>query len=503
MTKTTPSTSKATKQTRVILSFHQSSQNEAKYIKAALNDAKIKVSLDPWDDGGDLPTTCALNTSIFTQLNLKASASVQQTVFLLPILSPLEHAPCWIDDNWQHTIYDQATALNIKVMPMLCHLDSSAIPAFLNHLSCATLGDMTDKQNISRYQRELWRLINTIRECSGSQTIELPQVTGYNQRVGLDETSVTLEIHRSLLALFETDNNTEQSLSETFLMMQDGLFFELGVRFPLVQTVAVDDLSEDSLRVLINGIPETQVQLSPDQNPQDHLVRVISHVLRRKSSSFITTEQTREMLQQLAPTFSQLISEATQPTLSLFTLTDILRRLVAEGISIRNLPRVLGEIIRWSPIEPSPLFLSEYVRSGLKREITHRFTRGQNTLVVVLLHPELEQLIHQASHYNNHGCYVDLPKHQIHTLQTRLKEVLQFLPENSQQPVILTIIEIRPSVKRLIATAIPMLEVLSYQDINADITIQPLVRIALEEVVQRTDLRNEQPKNSNSSKTPH
>ena len=46
-------------------------------------------------------------------------------------------------------------------------------------------------------------------------------------------------------------------------MMLDGLFYEIGVPFPEVEIRVVEELSPTAARVLINGVPETQVELHP------------------------------------------------------------------------------------------------------------------------------------------------------------------------------------------------------------------------------------------------
>ena len=54
------------------------------------------------------------------------------------------------------------------------------------------------------------------------------------------------------------------------------------------------------------------------------------------------------------------------------------------------------------------------------------------------------------------------------------------LPNGVQMPQILTNLEIRASVRRLVVTSMPQLHVVSYQDLRPDVNIQPLGRISLD-----------------------
>ena len=54
------------------------------------------------------------------------------------------------------------------------------------------------------------------------------------------------------------------------------------------------------------------------------------------------------------------------------------------------------------------------------------------------------------------------------------------LPDDVQVPQILTTMEIRSTVRRLVAPVLPRLRVVSYQELRPDADIQPVGRIALD-----------------------
>ena len=124
--------------------------------------------------------------------------------------------------------------------------------------------------------------------------------------------------------------------------------------------------------------------------------------------------------------------------------------------------------------------LTEYVRAALRRQLTHQLTRGTNQLIVFLLHPELETAIRDAMRYTATACYVDLDPARLRRIIGSIREPLDALPGGVQTPQILTPMEIRSTVRRLVATSMPRLHVVSYQELKPDTDIQPIGRISLE-----------------------
>jgi type III secretion protein V len=231
-------------------------------------------------------------------------------------------------------------------------------------------------------------------------------------------------------------------------------------------------------------IPAHQVAVVADLKPvtwdaQQFLILTLSALLRRKAADFIGVGEAQAMLTQLDEAYPHLVAETIPKTVSLFVLTDVLRRLVAEQVSIRDLRKILMALAEWGRLEHDPLLLTEYVRAALHRYITHKFTRGQLTLPTFLLDPEIETSIREATRHTATGSYVDLEPGRLRKILEAIREPMRALPDGVQVPVILTVMEIRSSVRRLVAPSLPLLHVLSYQELRADTRIQPVGRMSL------------------------
>jgi type III secretion protein V len=501
----------ADKRTRVVLSFSSAYVDLARRLAADLGAARIKVHYDQWEGGGGLPAAQS------------ASDSIDEAQFVLPLLTPSDAAPTWIGDEWRRTVFEKARSRNIHVLPVRGEL--CKIPDFLSDRSFADLRNRD-------YALELQRLVQTIRALSGDAAIEVPVHKSPQDVTTAPRMSpknpIVFEMGETVAALLNADGGVASFVSEMIPMMRDGLFYELGVQYPGIDLRTVTDITPFSVRILIYEVPETQLEVQPGAvmvnenadkmaqlgfaakpavNPASGvatawiptheaqaaekngitvwdtrglMILALSAVLRKKAATFIEIDKVRAMLKQLETVFPLLVAETVPKTVSLFILTDVLRRLVAEEISIRDLRCILMALADWGRVENDPLMLTEYVRAAMKRLITYKITRGSKTLPVFLLDPAIEDLILKAKRHTATGSYVDLEPGQLQDILNAIGKPLEALPDHVQAPTILTTIEVRSSVRRMVAPSLPLLYTVSYQELTPDVFVQPVGRITLE-----------------------
>ena len=89
-------------------------------------------------------------------------------------------------------------------------------------------------------------------------------------------------------------------------------------------------------------------------------------------------------------------------------LADVLRRLVEEQVSVRDLRAILEALALAAPTEKDPLALAEFVRAQLRRATTFRLTAGAGDLPVYLLDPGIEDAIRHAITRTAAGSFLAL-----------------------------------------------------------------------------------------------
>jgi len=161
-------------------------------------------------------------------------------------------------------------------------------------------------------------------------------------------------------------------------------------------------------------------------------------------------------------------------------LTDVLRRLAREGISLRNLLQILGALAEHAPHERDPVVLAEHVRAALRRAITFQHVRPGGVLAAYMLDGLIEDTIRGAIHKTPTGSYLALEPQLSRDIVSAVSRALG--PEGmtgTPSFVLLTNAEIRRYVRRLVEPEHPDLAVLSYQELAPEAQIRPLGRISI------------------------
>ena len=139
----------------------------------------------------------------------------------------------------------------------------------------------------------------------------------------------------------------------------------------------------------------------------------------------------------------------------------------------------LEALSEWAQTEKDTVLLTEYVRSSLKRYISYKYSLGQSVLSVYLLDPEIEDMVRGAIKQTSAGSYLALDPDSVQLILHAMRTTIVPTPVGGQSPVLLTAIDVRRFVRKLIEGEFPEMAVVSYQEIVPEIRIQPLGRVHL------------------------
>ncbi len=247
------------------------------------------------------------------------------------------------------------------------------------------------------------------------------------------------------------------------------IHYEKGDPFlPSIQTVWVDaDLSADMERAGMSFMTTDQI-----------LAFHLALVLKKYAGDFLGIQETKFLLSSMEGRFPDLVREVTR-VLPIQKIADIFQRLVSEEISIRNLRTVLEALIEWGQKEKDSVLLTEYVRSALKRYISHKHASGQNLMSAYLLAPAVEDTLRGAVRQTSGGSYLALDPPVGKRLIENIRKTVGDLADRPYKPVLLTSMDIRRYLRKMIEQDLYELPVLSYQELTPDINIQPLGRVEL------------------------
>ena len=248
-----------------------------------------------------------------------------------------------------------------------------------------------------------------------------------------------------------------------------GLPSERGDPFlPNLPTVWIEDQHTASLREASLSFMELHKVLN------FHL----AYVMRRYAEEFIGIQETYNLFERLQPTFPDLIKEA-QRVLPVNRTTEVFKRLVGEDISIRNVRSILESLVEWGQQEKDVVMLTEYVRGDLKRYISYKYSSDQNLLSAYLLDEDLEETVRGGIRQTSSGNYLALNPPVTQRLVSQTKSLVGDIGRLEHKPVIVTAMDIRRYVRKIIEIELYDLAVLSFQELTQEVTVQPLGKIEL------------------------
>ena len=213
----------------------------------------------------------------------------------------------------------------------------------------------------------------------------------------------------------------------------------------------------------------------PTLAPEEVIVIHLLQILRRYGHEFVGIEETQSLLNRLERTHPALVREVVPKVVAPALLTEILRRLAAEGVSLRSLREILGALAERAPADSDPVTLTEHVRAALRRQITFAHAGGAGVLHAYFLDPMIEDTVREAIAHTTSGTVFALEPEFSSDI---VKAVGRAVADNST-PVLVTTADIRCHVRRLLESEHPRLAVLSYQEIEPDVKLQSLGRITV------------------------
>jgi len=220
--------------------------------------------------------------------------------------------------------------------------------------------------------------------------------------------------------------------------------------------------------------------------PADVMLLHLSRIMRRYAHDFIGIQESQGYLDFVNRAMPKLVEETVGggKVITIHQFTDVLQRLVQEGISIRDTKSILDALSEWGRIEKDPVMLTEHIRAAMRRYISFRYALGGDTLFVYLLDPEIEDVIRGAIRRTSTGSFLSLDPTIAHDILDAIRREIADRPPTAQQPVIVTDMELRRFVRKMVELEFSNLAVLSYQELTPELNIQPIGRISMRSINQ-------------------
>lgn len=206
------------------------------------------------------------------------------------------------------------------------------------------------------------------------------------------------------------------------------------------------------------------------------LGRHLEAVALAHAETLLGLEETHLMLGKFEREMPELAKEAIKAC-PLPRTTEVLRRLVSERVSIRNMRAILESLVVWAGRERDTALLAEQVRVDLGPALVQRFVDEESAMRPVILDPVFEQALMGAVEAGPRGPLLALPPEAAAKLQAHLMQlVAREAPSGEDLPVLVGP-DLRRFLAQFLAPRFPQLCVFSHAEIGRSVTLKPLVAL--------------------------
>ncbi|HEY1395387.1 FHIPEP family type III secretion protein, partial [Roseateles sp.] len=205
------------------------------------------------------------------------------------------------------------------------------------------------------------------------------------------------------------------------------------------------------------------------------MARQVMLLLRRNAHQFMGVQEIQWIVDKATADYPGLVAEV-QKILPVQRIAEVMRRLLEEQVPIRNVRTIFESLITWGPKEKDMLLLTEYVRGDLGRYLAFEASGGRNYVSAILLDAGVEQAIRQCIKPTPTGNYLAMPPESAAAITEKVMRIAGESPEAGV--AVITSMDIRRYVKKIIESRMEGLRVYSYQELGNQVELRPLGRVA-------------------------
>ncbi|MDR0362380.1 MAG: flagellar biosynthesis protein FlhA [Planctomycetota bacterium] len=195
----------------------------------------------------------------------------------------------------------------------------------------------------------------------------------------------------------------------------------------------------------------------------------LTEVIKSRAYELLTKDEVRKLLDAVKEYSPGTVEEVVPAVLSVTDVQKVLQNLLQEKVSIRNLGSILETLGDVGRRTKDPDILTEFARNGLKRWLCNEYAvPGTKKLNVVTLDPRLEEQLQQKIEHTESGSFLTLRPAATQRLVEAISQEVQRQVQAGYNPLLLAGPQVRLHVKRLTMARIPMLAVMSYNEVLQD-----------------------------------
>ena len=200
----------------------------------------------------------------------------------------------------------------------------------------------------------------------------------------------------------------------------------------------------------------------------------MTEFIKTNGHELLGRQEVQNLLDNLAKTYPKVVDDLIPTQISLGAVVRILKNLLRERVSIRDLRTILETVADYTTQSKDPDTLTEYARQNLSRTISSQYANPDGLLQVISLDPMLDRRLMEAMRPSGSGEQGGLPPSLLNQVIVSVRQAIERVVSQGYQPVLLCSQSIRSQLYRLVSPGVHALAVLSPNELDPKTQIQAI-----------------------------
>lgn len=200
----------------------------------------------------------------------------------------------------------------------------------------------------------------------------------------------------------------------------------------------------------------------------------MTEFIKTNGHELLGRQEVQNLLDNLAKTYPKVVDDLIPTQISLGAVVRILKNLLRERVSIRDLRTILETVADYTTQSKDPDTLTEYARQNLSRTISSQYANPDGLLQVISLDPMLDRRLMEAMRPSGNGEQGGLPPSLLNQVILSVRQAIERVVSQGYQPVLLCSQSIRSQLYRLVSPGVHALAVLSPNELDPKTQIQAI-----------------------------
>ncbi len=202
----------------------------------------------------------------------------------------------------------------------------------------------------------------------------------------------------------------------------------------------------------------------------------LSQILQANAHRLLGREEAQHLLDALAKKAPKLVEALVPDLLPLGVVLKVLRNLLEEQVSIRDIQTIVETLAEYAPTSQDPVALTNAVRSALGKSIIQNINGLSDELPIITLDQQLEHILLESVKASG-GSGIGLEPGIAERIQQSLGRAVEQQEVVGEPAVLVVSAAIREPLAKFIRHGIPSLHVLAFNEIPEDMKIKVVVVI--------------------------